>query len=318
MNGHLIRIAKRLLQMLFIMIVLSVALFGLMLAMPGNPVDLLITSNPSVKPEDVARLKKLRGLDKPWYIQYFRWMYGYYDTDYKKFNEGFVFFFTGNKQALGFSYTYKRPVYELLLGRISNTLQLMIPALLLSFILAIPLGIFSAYKQYSYWDYLINFMAFIGISLPVFWFGIMMIYVFSELFSILPAGGIQTPGMYDQSFWAVFTDRLKYAILPTIVLSIVYVGRWLRYMRSSMLEVLPADYIRTARAKGLREWVVIYKHAFRNALIPVITILALSIPQVFDYYVAIVVFLISATLVMLGNLLADILYTLIDPRMSKK
>jgi peptide/nickel transport system permease protein len=310
--------------------------------------------------------------------------------DPARFNKGFLFVFAGNKNALGFSNTYKRPVWELLAGttsvcgdgkidpgescddksptcskfcqtvglslwariknivtgmlvssgRIGNTLQLMIPAILLSLIIALPLGILSAYRQYSWLDYIVNFFAFIGISLPVFWFAIMVMYLFAENLQWLPAGGVQTPSIQDEGLFVVLSDRLTHAILPTLVLSIAYIGRWLRYIRASMLEILPADYIRTARAKGLSEKVVILKHALRNALIPIVTILALSIPALFggavltetvfswpgigrleydaiassDYYVAIVVFLISAILVMLGNLLADLLYVIVDPR----
>lgn len=313
----------------------------------------------------------------------------------EKFNKGFLFFFAGDRNALGFSETYKRPVYDLLFGpqifcgdgrvdpgescdvgidnntctqscffadqsflsklnitiggfiyrsgRIGNTIQLMLPALIFSLLVAIPLGILSAYRQYSLIDYIINFFAFVGISLPVFWFGIMMIYIFAESWLLLPAGGIQTPGISEFSTPEILWDRIQHAILPTLVLSIFYVGRWLRYIRASMLEVLPEDYIRTARAKGLSEKSVVLKHGFRNALIPIVTILAISIPSLFggavltetvfswpgigrlqyeavmnsDYYVAIVVFLISAVLVMLGNLIADIIYVLLDPRIRK-
>lgn len=467
----------RLSQMVLILAGLSVFLFVLMLNMPGNPVDLLITSNPRIKPEDVIRLKKLKGLDQPWYVQYARWMWGYYEPtaapvidensprdllfegqisggrhwfvvknqaglesvgsvvveghepknlwirpignqiidkpedfsvdltryvagdgkdlkyelldhspgkidakgvytwpqkalgqkaisfsvtnalgqkafgafaveqdpipNYKIFNRGFIFVFIGDTQAMGFSSAYKRPVWDLLSGRIFNTLALMIPAILLSLLIALPLGIISACRQYSWFDYILNFLAFVGISLPVFWFGIMVMYVFAEYLQWFPAGGIETPGIAEDGLWAEAVNRFSHAILPVSVLSIAYVGRWLRYMRASMLEVLPADYIRTARAKGLSERIVIYKHALRNALIPIVTILALSIPVLFggavltetvfswpgigrleydaisnaDYYVAIVVFLISALLVMLGNLLADWLYMAVDPRM---
>ncbi|MEI6806355.1 MAG: ABC transporter permease [Myxococcaceae bacterium] len=474
------RLGIRLFQMALILAGLSVFLFVLMLNMPGNPVDLLITSNPRIKPEDVIRLKKLKGLDQPWYVQYTRWMWGYYEptaasvieigspppatgllfdgqvsggrkwfvvknqaglesvgsvvieggplsrlsvqpvpsqivdvpenfsTDlslyvtgdtqglkyelldhspgkiddkgiytwpqkaigqkaisfsvtnakgdkalgafaveqdpvpnYKIFNRGFMFVFLGDTQAMGFSNAYKRPIWDLLSGRIVNTLALMIPAILLSLLIALPLGIISACRQYSWFDYILNFLAFVGISLPVFWFGIMIMFLFAEHLQWFPAGGIETPGIAEDGFWAEFTNRFSHAVLPVCVLSIAYVGRWLRYMRASMLEILPADYIRTARAKGLSEKIVIYKHALRNALIPIVTILALSIPVLFggavltetvfswpgigrleydaisnaDYYLAIVVFLISALLVMLGNLLADWLYILVDPRM---
>lgn len=317
--------------------------------------------------------------------------------DPSRFNNGFLFAFVGDTAALGFSNTYKRPVWDLLSGekiicgdgragpgetcddknaisgdgcsnvcqdeslgwgsitqaklssffsgsgRVGNTLALMFPAILISLLLAIPIGMISAYRQYSWLDYIVNFFAFIGISLPVFWFAIMMMFVFAEQFQLFPAGGIQSPGVYDEGLWAVLSDRWYHAVLPTVVLSIAYTGRWLRYMRSSMLEVLPSDYIRTARAKGLSETAVVVKHAFRNALIPVVTVLTLSIPALFggavltetvfswpgigrlqydavlnsDYYVAIVVFLISAALVMTGNLLADVAYVLVDPRIRK-
>ena len=296
-------------------------------------------------------------------------------ADPNAFRPGFLFALTGDKEALGFSNTYKRPVWELLAGATivcgdgevgpgescddggrvdgdgcSSNCQDerlgffgRLDALFLSFLIAIPIGVLAAYKQYTWVDYLVNFMAFIGISLPVFWFGIMLLALFAEQLKWLPAGGIQTPGLQG-GFWIVLTDRLRYAILPASVLAIAYAGRWLRYMRASMLEVLPLDYIRTARAKGLTERAVVLRHALRNALIPVVTVLALSVPTLFggallteqvfswpgigrlqfetvmsnDSYVAIVVFLISAALVMLGNLLADVAYLLVDPRMRKK
>ena len=316
--------------------------------------------------------------------------------DEEAFQRGFLFALTGDREALGFSNTYKRPVWDILFGeevvcgdgqigpgetcddgniidgdgcesschlssmtllekldaqmagmllrsgRVMNTVFLMLPAILLSLLIAIPIGVLSAYRQYSLLDYIFNFFAFVGISLPVFWFGIMMLAIFSEHLHWFPAGGIQTPGIKG-GFIDVLADRLKYAILPASVLSIAYTGRWLRYMRASMLEVLPLDFVRTARAKGLSEKIVILKHALRNALIPVVTVLALSIPTLFggalltetvfswpgigrlqfdavmnnDYYVAIVVFLISAALVMLGNFLADVLYVIVDPRIRK-
>ncbi len=316
--------------------------------------------------------------------------------DDDKFNRGFLYVFAGDEEALGFSNTYKRPVWEILAGtraicgdhqrgagetcddgnliagdgcdevcqdealgffqkldaraagwlvssgRVFNTIQLMLPAILLSLLIAIPIGVLSAYRQYSWIDYLSNFFAFVGISLPVFWFAIMVLFVFAERLQWFPAGGLQTPGIQG-GFFAVLVDRMQHTLLPAFVLSIAYTGRWLRYMRASMLEVLPLDFIRTARAKGLRERVVILKHALRNALIPVVTVLALSIPALFggalltetvfawpgvgrlqfesvmnnDYYVAIVVFLISSMLLMLGNLLADVLYVVVDPRIRK-
>ena len=234
---------------------------------------------------------------------------------------------------LGWSRQQER-VSVLIKEAIVNTLRLMAPALLLSILIALPLGIVAAVRQYSWLDHSVNMGAFLGISLPVHWFGLMLIHIFAVSFGLFPVSGIQTPGLDSLG------DKIWYTILPATVLSIAYIGRWLRYMRASMLEVIRQDYIRTARAKGLSERRVIMVHALRNALIPVVTILAMSIPVLFsgalitetvfswpgmgslifnaiitfDYYVAIVGFLISATLVMLGNLLADILYAIIDPR----
>ncbi len=316
--------------------------------------------------------------------------------DPDRFERGFVFALLGDSEALGFSNLYKRPVAELLggspdrcgdgvqdigescddanrkdgdgcsatchdesagmwqavddvlagklyrAGRVLNTLLLMIPALLLSLLFAIPAGIYGAVRQYSAFDYVASFLAFVGISLFVAWFGLMAMAVFSEQFHWFPAGGIQTPGLRG-GFVDVVADRLSYTVLPAGVLSIAYAGAWLRYMRGAMLEVLPADYIRTARAKGLPERTVVVRHAVRNALIPVVTVVALSVPRLFggallteqvfswpgigrlqfeavmgsDYYVAIVVFLISAALVMVGNLLADAVYVLLDPRLRR-
>jgi peptide/nickel transport system permease protein len=234
---------------------------------------------------------------------------------------------------LGWSLKQEK-VSTLITERIWNTFRLMAPALFISIFLALPLGMIAAVKQYSAIDHSVNIAAFVGISLPVHWFGLMLIHVFAVWLGWFPVSGIQTPGVEG------FADKLWYTVLPVAVLSIAYIGRWLRYMRASMLEVIKQDYIRTARAKGLSERRVILVHAFRNALIPVVTVLALSVPVLFggalitetvfswpgmgslifeaiigsDYYVAIIGFLISAILVMVANLLADLLYAVIDPR----
>ncbi|MEE2835955.1 MAG: ABC transporter permease subunit [Myxococcota bacterium] len=234
---------------------------------------------------------------------------------------------------LGWSLKQEK-VSTLIQERIVNTLRLMGPALLLSILIALPLGMAAAVRQYSLLDHSVNLAAFIGISLPVHWFGLMLIHVFAVWLALFPVSGLQTPGLES------FGDKVWHTVLPVTVLSIAYVGRWLRYMRASMLEVIKQDYIRTARAKGVPEQRVIFVHAFRNALIPVVTILALSVPVLFggalitetifswpgmgsliyeaiigsDYYVAIIGFLISASLVMVGNLLADVMYAVIDPR----
>ncbi len=307
----------RLIQMVIVLFLLSLGTYYLLGLMPGDPVELLITSNPKVKPEDIQRLKKVYGLDQPIYIRYFKWL--------KQVTL---------KGDLGFSRTYKKPTSEILKIRIWNTLKLMTLSFLLSLIIAIPIGVYSAIKQYSTFDYFVNLMAFLGISVPTFWSGILVILFFSVRLQWFPAGGMFTVGIDS------WLDQLKYLILPTVVLSIESISGWSRYIRSSMLEVLHEDYIRTARAKGVSEEKIIFYHAFRNALIPTVTILALSIPGLFsgalitetifawpgmgrllydsvmgsDYYVAMLCFLSLGFLTLLFNFLADILYAVIDPR----
>jgi peptide/nickel transport system permease protein len=307
----------RLIQMIIVLFLLSLGTYYLLGLMPGDPVELLITSNPKVKPEDIQRLKKVYGLDQPIYIRYFKWL--------KRVTlEG----------DLGFSRTYKKPTSEILKIRIWNTLKLMTLSFLLSLIIAIPSGVYSAIKQYSTFDYFVNLMAFLGISVPTFWSGILAILFFSVQLQWFPAGGMFTIGVNS------LLDQLKYLILPTVVLSIESISGWSRYIRSSMLEVLHEDYIRTARAKGVSEEKVIFYHALRNALIPTVTILALSIPGLFsgalitetifawpgmgrllydsvmgsDYYVAMLCFLSLGFLTLIFNFLADILYAVVDPR----
>jgi peptide/nickel transport system permease protein len=284
--------------------------------MPGDPVELLITSNPDVTAEDVESLKKFYGLDQPIYVRYFIWL--------KQASKG----------DLGFSRVYKKPTTQLIAGRMANTFKLMLGAMLLSLLIAIPLGIYTAFRQYSHFDYLMSVMAFIGISIPSFWLGLMLITLFAETIPILPAGGMQTIGVDH------FSDRLRYLILPVCSISAQSIGLWMRYMRSSILEVIKKDYIRTARAKGLDDEVILFKHALRNALIPMITVFALSLPSLVsgavitetifswpgmgrllfesvihtDYYVAMVALLALAALTLAANLVADLLYAIVDPR----
>ncbi len=310
-------LSRRFVQTLLILFILSIAIYTMLGLMPGDPIELLITANPKVKAEDIVRLKKIYGLDRPIYIRYFKW-----------FKQVVI------HQDLGFSRVYKKPTTEILKGRITNTFKLMSAAFLLSLLIALPIGIYSALHHYSKLDFVISIFAFIGISIPSFWLGIMLMTFFSEKLRWLPAGGIQTIGVDN------LADKLRYLILPVLSISVQSIGYWVRYTRSSMLEVLHKDYIRTARAKGLDEEVVLFKHALRNALIPIITILALSLPDLVsgavitemifswpgmgrllldsvlstDYYVAMIAFLFLAGLTLLSNFVADILYAFVDPR----
>jgi peptide/nickel transport system permease protein len=321
-------LARRLLQMIPLMLGLSVVVFLLLALAPGDPVDLLVFGNPHVRPADVARLKHLYGLDQPMQIRYVKWLWATLHGD------------------LGYSRTYKQPVFSLIGSRIGNSLWLQIPAFLLALTVAVPVGIYSALRQYSAADYIATFFTFFGVSIPAFWFGIMMIYLFAVwhpwtslpglAWLTLPAGGFSSPGAGGG---AAVLDRIRYMVLPTIVLSLVFMAGYTRYTRSSMLEVARQDYVRTARAKGLPESVVV-RHALRNALIPLVTIIALSIPGLFagapltetvfgwpgvgqlfvasvlagDFAVAQGIIMLLAVLVILFNLFADFAYALLDPR----
>ncbi len=243
---------------------------------------------------------------------------------------------------LGYSRTYRVPVQELMGPRLWNTFLLSFASLVLSLAIAIPLGVISALKPGSRTDYFMNLFSFAGISIPSFWLAIVLIIVFAVKFPILPAGGTQTIGEGPQSFWAELMDRSVYLVLPVLSLSIQQIGRFSRFTRSAMLEAMRNDFIRTARAKGLSRSKVIWQHGFRNALIPLITILALSFSGLFsgailtetvfayqgvgklvydsiignDYNVAMISFVISVSMVLLMNLVADIAYGFADPRIS--
>ncbi len=288
--------------------------------------DLLVTSNPKITPADVARLRELYGLDQPMYKRYYNWASTIVQGD------------------LGYSRTYRVPVSELLGPRLLNTFWLSMASLLFSLLIAIPLGIFSALKPGTKFDYAANFLAFGGIATPSFWLGILLIIIFSVVLGWLPAGGTETTGLEDPSFLAFLLDRGKYLILPIISLSLQQIGQFVRFSRSAMSEAMRNDFVRTARAKGLSNQTVIWKHAFRNALIPLITVVALSFSTVFsgavltetvfsyqgvgklvydsiisnDYNVAMISFIISVTMVLVMNLVADILYGVADPRISYK
>lgn len=245
-----------------------------------------------------------------------------------------------------------RPVSEVLLSRIPLTIQLIGIATLISLIIGIPLGIYSAIRQYSFFDYLVTTLAFIGSSMPTFFFGIILILVFAILFKradwvYLPPGDAVSVRDYTMPILGTvdaksLLDRTLHMIMPTSVLVFVSVAGWSRFVRASMLEVMRQDYVRTARAKGLLERIVIMKHAFRNALIPFVTILVFALPGTFggaiitetvfnwpgmgrlffdalgrnDYPVSMAILLITALLTVIATLLGDVLYTLVDPRIK--
>jgi len=306
--------------MIPIILGISVVVFALLLAAPGDQVDLLISGVPNITPDEVARLKHVYGLDEPVYVRYVKWLERAVQGDF------------------GWSRTYKERVTSLIFDRLGNTVTLAAGALVLALAVAVPVGIYSALHQYSALDYGATLFTFFGVSVPVFWFGIMLIYVFGVTWHLLPPGGINSPGVAPGL--PMLIDRLQYLPLPTLALGLVFMASFTRYTRSSMLEVVRQDFVRTARAKGLPGRVVIRRHALRNALIPLVTVLGVAIPGVLagapltetvfswpgvgkllvdatlggDYAVAQGIIMFISIMVIAANLLVDVAYGVLDPR----
>ncbi|KUO70748.1 MAG: diguanylate cyclase [Clostridia bacterium BRH_c25] len=311
-------IVKRILNAIPLLILITLIGYSIINAAPGDPVNMFINPEKATK-IDVERIREAYGLNKPVYVRYFLWL--------------------GNllKGNLGDSYFHSRPVLDMLKEAIPNTLILGIASTILAVAVAIPAGIISAIKRNSFWDYVFSTISFIGVSLPSFWFGLMLILMFS-----LKLGWLPTSGMRENFEQFVFMDRLKHLILPAIVLGMGNMAQYMRFMRGAMLEVIRQDYVRTARSKGLSERIVIFKHTLRNALLPMVTLFGFLLPVLFggaaitetifswpgigrimieasftrDYPVMMGDMLMIGSLVILGNLLADVLYAVADPRIK--
>ena len=316
-------IIRRLLQLIPLLLIISFFIF-MTLSLTGNSLRSLVAGNPRITPEIIQKLERIYGMDKPLLVRYFYWL------------KAFV---TGQ---WGYSREYHDSVLFLIRTRMSITLSLMGLSFLISVAVAIPVGVYSALKQYSFLDYAATGLAFFGMAMPVFWFGLMLMLLFGVKLGWLPIGGYSTQGMDTVNIFMRFLDHLKYLIMPAIVLGLQGMASWTRYTRSSLLEVLRMDYVRTARAKGLPERTVIYKHALRNALIPVITLLMLSIPGLFsgavltetvfsmfgigrllytaiitsDTFLSMSTLMVLAILVVICNFAADLLYAIVDPRIK--
>lgn len=316
-------IIRRLLQLVPLLLIISFFIF-ITLSLTGNSLRSLLTSNPRITAETITKLERIYGMDKPLLVRFVYW---------------FKAFFTGE---WGYSREYHDAVLVLIKARMPVTLALMGLSFLISVAVAIPIGIYSALKQYSFLDYAATALAFFGMAMPVFWFGLMLMLLFGVKLGWLPLGGYSSQGMDTANFFMRFLDHLKYLIMPAIVLGLQEMASWTRYTRSSMLEVLRMDYVRTARAKGLSERTVIYKHALRNALIPIITLLMLAIPGLFggavltetvfsisgigrllytaittsDTFLSMGTLMVLAILVVIFNFAADLLYAIADPRIK--
>ena len=316
-------ILRRLFQAIPLLLVISFSVFLLMRFIPGGPLA-MYEGNPNVSAEDLERLKGELGLDAPIQAQYWNWITAVVRGDW------------------GMSTASRRPALVEITERLPNTLYLSLTAFFLALIISIPIGITSAVKQYSWFDHTTTTFAFLGHSVPLFWLGLVAIIVFSVTLKnpltgtpLLPGGGMNTIG--DPP---TFLDSLWHLILPAGTLAIYNLATHVRYMRAGMLDILHQDYIRTARGKGLTERSVLIKHAFKNAILPLVTIIGLEIPTLLsgtlitetifswpgmgrlffnsiqrgDYAVMMGCLMLSATLVVLFGLITDIVYGFLDPR----
>lgn len=309
-------IIKRILQAIPLLIGVSIIGFSMMHLAPGGPLA-VYTLNPTITAQDIERIKQIFGLDQPLHIQYLKWAYG---------------IFTGN---WGYTFFGGRPVLHVILERFPATLLLMGSGMSLAIILGMLIGILGAVRRYSIFDYLATSGAMVALSFPTFWFGLMTIFVFSLKLGWLPSGGMFTLGGEED-----IMDLLRHLILPTVVLALVLVAQWSRYSRSSFLEVIHQDYIRTAKSKGLSAGRILFRHAFPNAVAPLIALAGIQLPWLFsgalvtetifgwpgmgrlfvdaltmkEYPVLMGMVMITAIFVIIGNLLADVINALIDPR----
>ena len=314
-------ILRRIIQAVPIMVGIAVVSFLIVYLAPGDPVERFRTGR--VSPETLRNIIAIYGLDKPLPEQFFKWF-----TNFVQF---------WRPDAWAYSFIDGLPVQQKIFERIPATLLLMGTSLLVTISIAIPIGILAAVKQYSLADKIITVLATIGYAVPSFWLGLMLLYVFSIQLRIFPLFGMQTRGREGDVF-----DLGWHLVLPVASLAIQQIAGWSRYMRSSMLEVLHHDYIRTAKAKGLPHDRVVLKHALRNALIPILTLIGLTVPSLLagavitesifswpglgflgvtsvvnrDYPTVLAFTMLGGALVLLGNLLADVLYAIVDPRIK--
>jgi peptide/nickel transport system permease protein len=311
-------ILRRLLISIPTLIVISFVVYAILALAPGDPLS-QFAANPQVPPEVRERIRHTLGLDQPWYLRYVLWLQALVSGDF------------------GFSFMSHSPVGDLLAQRLPNTLAVVGVAYVVGVLIGLPIGVISAVKRYSPIDHSATTFAFIGISVPTFFTGLLLIIIFSVKLHWLPF-------IYDSNLkirdLATFVDQMKQSIMPITVLALGNAAVLTRYVRAEMLERLPLDYVRTARAKGLQESIVILGHVLRNSLIPVVTLVALGVPAVFggaivteqifrvpgigellvrsigddDIPVVAAIVFIFAVLVVLFNLIADILYAVLDPR----
>ncbi len=311
---------KRLLISLPTLIIISIVIFTILAIAPGNPLG-EFASNPAITAEVRENIRKSLGLDQPIYIRYIKWLWAFIQGD------------------MGYSFTSRSPVFGLLLQRLSTTLWVVGSAYIISILIAFPLGIISALKRYSVQDRLITTFAFVGFSIPPFFTGVLFIIIFSVQLNWFPF-------IYDSTLvvknWSSLILQIKQSIMPVCVLALYQSAILMRFIRSSVLEELNKEYVKTALAKGLSSWAILRRHIIPNAMIPIVTLIALDIPSIFtgalvteqvfrvpgigallidsiyrsDTPVIMAITFIYGILIVLFNLIADILYSLLDPRVN--
>jgi len=313
-------ILSRLAQSLLVLLVMSLVIYSLIGLMPGDPIDIMVASNPGATPEVVARLRAIYGLDQPLMLRYWHWLLAALQGDF------------------GFSRIHSQPVLEVLLPALWQTAKLLVSSFVLSVVLAFALGILAALRPGGVVDGLVSLFAFAGISIPVFWLALMLILIFAVNLHWFPASGIANVG--DGSAG----DQLRHLAMPVATLALANTGGFTRYVRASMIETLRMDYVRTARAKGAGAGRVVLVHAFRNALIPVVTVMGLNFGALFggalltetmfaqpgmgkmiydailgnDFNLALTGLLFATLVTLLSNLATDIAYGALDPRIAVK
>ncbi|EPF16347.1 Glutathione transport system permease protein gsiC [Cedecea davisae] len=308
---------RRLLQLLPMLLFISLVSFLLVKLAPGDPLQAYIT--PRMSPEDIERIRQSMGLDKPLPVQYLLWLKNLLHGD------------------LGYSLIYHRPVLTMIAERIPATLGLMGASLLLAIVLAIPLGLLAGAYKHRWLDNVLNLFAYVGISVPIFWFGILLITVFSVQLNWLPSMGMRTIGMEDS-----WLDVVRHGILPCIALTFYNLSSYVRYIRSNTISQLSADYVQTQLAYGATRRSILFRHVLKNVLLPVITLFGLSFGELvvgayvtesvfswpgmgllgiqsitsLDYPLIMAIILLSSIMLVTGNLLADLLYRVADPRIK--
>lgn len=311
---------SRLLQAAFVLLVMTFVMFNLIGLMPGDPVENMMEGNPTMSPEAIATMREMYGTGTSIFVRYWNWMQAALTGDF------------------GYSSLYFKPVFVVLVPAILQTLKLMVATLVVAIPLATVLGAISARKPNGKLDNVISFFSFAAISVPGFWLALVLMIVFSVQLGWLPTSGRSLSA--EPSFW----EEVRHLIMPVTVLTCYFIGPPLRYMRASMIETMNSDYIRTARAKGLSENEVLFGHGLRNALIPMVTVIALSFGSLFsgalvieaifgilgmgklifdgirhlDFNLALVALLLATVVTLLANLVADLAYAVLDPRISLK